>query len=104
MSVSRAGESRQLTQSPRLRRHAVPQRGQASGSSCPGIEIELPLIGMLNAEDYKLTTARTDELDPAAWPQSSSLCFSGIWRAKFSKMLRLACGSRGIYTEIFGFL
>ena len=32
------------------------------------------------------------------------LCFSGIWRAKFSKILRLACESRGIYNEIFGLL
>ena len=91
MSVSRPGESRQFTQSPRLRRHAVPQRGQASGSSCPGIEIELPLIGMLNAEDYKLTTARPDELDQPRERSRLLLCFSGNWRAKFSKMLRLAC-------------
>ena len=74
-SVSRPGESRQFTQSPRLRRHVVPQRGQADGSSCSGIEVELPLIEMLNAEYYKLTTARPDELDPAAGAQSPSLMF-----------------------------
>ena len=40
--------------------------GSRAAPSCGGIEIELPLIGMLSAEDYKLTTARPDELDPAA--------------------------------------
>ena len=38
MSASRPHESRQLTQSPSLRRHAAPHRGQASGSGCRGIE------------------------------------------------------------------
>ena len=79
------------TQSPRLRRHAVPHCGQSSGSLCGGIEIELPLIGMLNLEDYKLTTARPDELDPVPERSCLLLSFSGNSRAKFSKMLRLAC-------------
>ena len=46
-SESRPHESRQLTQSPGSRHHAVPHRGQASGSVCRRIEIGLPFIRTL---------------------------------------------------------
>src|SRR4029453_2935393 len=92
-------ESRQTTQCPPLRRHAVPHCAQAEGS-CREAETGLPSITTLKQRITKLQTVTPHRGRAPACP----LCFSGNWKAKFWKKLRLACSLRDVYNDVFGFL